>query len=181
MAALLQNNILEASEQKIESQLTPQNKVNYMKIVVAGMRAAMAKGPNSIVASLHQSKDPVSDCAVGAVKLCLLMAHTSRGTMPPKAMVPAGMTLMLHALDFCDKSGIAKIGTPELVRATHLFTNEIFKAFKISPQMLQNAATKVHGIMQDPTKMEMLKHQAGMTKNPNAPVPTPVEGEKNAV
>ena len=175
--SLLQNSILETAEQKIESQLTPQTRGNYMKVVVAGMRAALAKGPNGILASLHQSKDPVRDCAAGAVKLCLLMAHASRGTMPPQAMIPAGMTLMLHALDFCDKSNIVKVGTPELVRATHIFTNEIFKAFKISPQMLQGAATKLHGILQDPTKVELMKHAAGMTKNPNAPVPTPVPGE----
>lgn len=181
MAILLSNKILEAAEQKIESQLTPQNRGDYLKIVVAGMHAALAKGPNGILASLHQSKNPISDCAVGAVKICLLMAHTSRGTMPPKAMVPAGMTLMLKALDFVSKSGIAQVGTPELVQATHIYSNEIFKAFKITPGVLQKAASKVHEITKDPTKLEMLKRRAGMTRDPNASVPTEVPGETNGV
>jgi len=171
--AILKNSILEAAEQKIESGLMPDNQVNYQKIVVAGMHAGMAKN-GSLLVSLHKSKDPVSDCANGAVKLCMILRRQSHGIMPLKAMVPAAMTLMLQALDFCDKSGIAKIGTPELVRATHIFTNTMFAAFKITPQMIHTAAGKIHGIMQDPAKMEMLKRRAGVVKAPGASEPTPM-------
>ena len=169
MAILLQNKILEAAEQKIESGLTPENQADYKKVVVAGMHAAMAKGPNGILASLSKSKDPVNDCAVGAVHLALIMRKQTHNTMPLKSMVPGAMTLMLQALDFCDKSGIAKIGNAELVRATHVFTNTVFKAFKITPNMINVAATKVHSAMQDPAKMELLKRQAGLVKHPDAP------------
>jgi hypothetical protein len=48
----LNNKILNDSEQKIEASLTPENRNNYMKIVVAGMKVAMQGGPNSILASL---------------------------------------------------------------------------------------------------------------------------------
>ena len=67
MSAMLTNNVLEAAEQKIESNLVPNNRANYMKIVVAGMKIGLAKGPDSMLAKLHNSKDPVNDCAKGAV------------------------------------------------------------------------------------------------------------------
>lgn len=168
----VQNNILAAAEQKIESQLTAQNRANYMKIVVGGMKVALAKGPQGILGSLKQSKNPINDCAVGAVNLCLLMRKQARGTMPMKAMVPAGMTLMIHALDFADKTGIAKVGTQELVQATHIFTNHLFKQLGITPKAIHTAANNIHGIMQDPAKMAAINQKAGFTKHPNAkPMP----------
>lgn len=179
MSLLLSNQILQAAEQKVESQLTPENRANYMKIVVAGMKLALAKGPNGILASLKQSKNPLNDCAEGAINICLLMSKQSRGTMPAKAMVPAAMTLMLHALDFADKTGVLKVGTPELVKASHIFTNHVFKAFGITSQMLHTAAANIHGIMQDPAKMHAINLKAGVTADPRAPAPTPEAG--NAV
>lgn len=163
----LQDNVLAAAEQKIETNLTPQNRANYLKIVTAGMKVAMEKGPAGILASLRNSKDPINDCAIGAINLCLLMRKQSRGTMPVKAMVPAAMTLMLHALDFANKAGIAKVGNDELVQATHIFTNHVFKAFGITPQMLHTAATNVHSIIQDPAKMQAMKVKAGFVKHPD--------------
>src|SRR5712664_3366768 len=102
----LDDPVLQAAEEKLESQLLPEVRADYMKIVVAGMRAALAKGPDGMLAGLkNKSKDPVHDAAAGAVGLVLLLRHTSPA-MPIKAMAPAGMTLMLHALDFVDKVGL---------------------------------------------------------------------------
>lgn len=172
MSLLLSNNILQAAEKKLESQLTPENHQDYLKVVVAGLKVALQKGPDSAMAALRNSKDPINDCAIGAINLCLLMRKQSRGTMPVKAMVPAAMTLMLHALDFVDKAGIAKVGEHQLIQATHTFTNHIFKALHITPNMIHSAAAKLHQIVQDPTKVELMKRKAGLVKAPNASEPT---------
>ncbi len=173
----LDNEILKAAEDKLESQLTPENRADYLKIVVAGMKTALtpkSDGSPPILATLQHSKDPLNDCASGAINLCLLMRRSSRGTMPLKAMVPAAMTLMLHALDFADKSGIMKIGQPELVKATHIFANLIFKRLGISPQMIHTAAVKTHALTQDPVAMEKMKRASGFVRDPNASTPTPL-------
>lgn len=175
MSILLTNRLLEAAEKRIEGDLTPENRANYTRIVVAGMKLALDKGPKGILASLKQSKNPLSDCATGAVNLCILMRRQSRGTMPVKAMVPAAMTLMLHALDFAERTGIIKtVGTAELSKATHTFTNTAFARFGITPQMLHGAADKLHKTVQDPAKLEKIKRAAGTVKDPNASVPTPM-------
>lgn len=181
MSILLQNRILEAAEQKIESGLTPENRANYMRIVVAGQKVGLDGGPNSILASLKDSKNPLQDCAMGAINLCLLMRKQSRGTMPLKAMVPAATTLMLQALDFADRAGILKVGNPELVRATRILTNLIFQKFNISSQMLHTAASKVHAITQDPIQMEKINREAGVVKHPLASTPTPLTEADNGV
>lgn len=168
MSLLLNNKVLKAAEAKVEGQLTPKNRADYMRIVVAGMKIGLDKGPDSILASLQHSKDPVSDCAVGAINLCLMMHKQSRGTMPLKAMVPAAMSLMIHALDFADRANIVKVGTPELIRATHVFTNHIFKMFHITGPMLQTAASKLHAMTQNPANVQKLHEAAGTAVAPGA-------------
>jgi hypothetical protein len=170
----LSDSILAAAEQKIESGLLPANRADYNKIVVAGNKVALAKGPNGILASIKNSKDPVNDCAKGAVNLVFLLRKQTRGTMPVQALVPAGMTLMLHALDFVDKIGLMKIGTPELVQATHTFTNMMFRNLGISPQMLAKAHESVENVAKDPAHLEAMKQKAGIVKSPNSSTPTSV-------
>lgn len=174
----LSNSLLQQTEDKIEDGLTPENRANYMKIVVAGMHAALAGGPNSILASLKQSQDPISDAAKGAISLVLVLRKQAHGVMPPKAIPPAATTLMLKALDFIDRSGIAKVGQPELVRATHILTDTIFARFGITNHGLQNAAEKIHAITQDPEAMHQISMKAGGTAHPGA-APPPAPGLMN--
>lgn len=174
MALLLQNKLLQAAEEKIEASLTPENRDDYLKVVNSGMKSAMAGGPDSMIAKLRGSKNPIPDCVNGAINLCLLMRVHSRGTMPPKALVPAAMTLMLKALDIAQQLGLAKIDNAALVSATHLFTNVMFKKFGLTPQMLHTAAAKVHAITQDPAAMQKVNMRAGLTQAPEAANSSPV-------
>lgn len=166
--------ILEAAEQKVESQLLPEIRESYLKIVVAGMKAGMAGGPNSIMAKLKDSKDPVADCAKGAIGLVLILKHQSQGIMPVKAMVPAATTLMLKALSFAQQMGLVQVGNDELVRATHIFANTFLAKLGVTPPMLQHAIGKAHALSQDPVAMEQMKRKAGFVKHPEASEPTPL-------
>lgn len=172
--AELNNTLLQQAEDKVETGLTADNRVNYNKIVVAGMHVALDKGPEGIMASLGKSKDPIADAAKGAISLVLILRKQAKGVMPLKAMVPAAMTLMLKALDFADRSKIVPVGEAELVRATHIFTDTIFARFGITKQGLANAATKVHAITQDPEAMAKINLKSGLTRHPDAAVPTPI-------
>lgn len=176
MSGNLSNNLLQQAENKVESQLEPGTRDNYMKIVVAGLHASLDKGPDGLMASLANSKDPISDAAKGAVSLVVVLRQQAKGVMPMKAFVPAAMTLMLKALDFIDRSKIAKVGQPELVRATHIFTDTVFSLAGITKQGLAHVAGKVHAITQDPAAMEKINLKAGITRHPMAATPTPIPG-----
>lgn len=177
MSGSLSNPLLQQAEAAIEAGLTPDNRDNYLKIVVAGMHAALAKGPDGILAQLQKSPDPISGAAKGAVALVLILRKQAQGVMPLKAMVPAAMTLMLKALDFADRSGIAKVGNDELVRAMHIFTDFLFARVGITRQGLANAANRVHALTQDPEAMAKINLTAGVTRHPLAATPTPLPGE----
>ena len=170
----LSNPLLQQTEAVIERNLTPENAQNYQKVVVAGLHAVLDKGADGLMAKLAQSQDPIADAAKGAVSLTLILRREAKGVMPIQAMVPAAMTLMLHALDFIDRAKIRPIAQPELVRATHIFSDFVFARFGISKEGLQNAAQKVNAIIQDPVSMAKLKMKAGFMRHPDAATPTPL-------
>ena len=171
----LSDPLLEQIRNEIERNLAldPQNKANFLKVVVAGLHLALDKGPNSLLAQLRQSRDPIADAAKGAVSLMIVMRKQAKGVMPLKAGIPAAAVLMLHALDFLDRSGTVKIGVPELTRATQIFGDFVFARFGISRQGLQQAAVKVHQIVQDPVAMQKIGLKAGVLRHPDAALPTP--------
>lgn len=164
--------VLQAAEQKVEAQLTPEVRESYLKIVVAGMKAGMDGGPDSIIAKLHGSKDPLADCAKGAIGLVLILKHQAKGIMPVKSMVPAAMTLMFKALSFAEQMGVVKVGNNELDRATQIFADTFLQKLGVTPQMLGHAMKNVHALTQDPVAMEQMKRKAGLVKHPDASTPT---------
>ena len=174
-SSTLRNPLLAQTAQKIEGNIVdPNTHADFLKVVVAGLHIALANGPNSFVAKLSHSQDPIGDCARGAVALVLIMRRESRGVMPMKSAVPAGMVLLLHGLDFIDRAGIAKIAEPQLDNATKIFANEMFHKLQITPGMIQHATGRVHAIMNDPDAMAKINLKTGATRHPLAATPTPL-------
>ncbi len=179
---LSDNSVLKAAEEKIEANLTDEIKPIYSKIVVAGLKAGMEGGETSILAKLKDSEDPVADAGKGAAGLVAILRKNSRNTMPLHAMIPAGATLMLQALDFLQKAGIADIGTEEITKASKEYTNVIFKVLGVTPQMLVKGNEAVSNLTKDPAVMEQMKRKAGLVKAPGTSSPTEVpEEEPDAV
>ena len=79
--------------------------------------------------------------------------------MPVDAMVPAAMTLMLHTLDFAEKTNLVTITPDVLDRATHMFMDKIMRLMKITPEDMSDALGKVHTILRDPDMMAKYKGQ----------------------
>jgi hypothetical protein len=175
----LKNKLLRDLEKQIEASLTPENWPNYMKTVVNGLRVGLNGGPKGLLATLRDSADPVKDCALGAVNLVQLLRIQSQGTMPVQAAAPASMTLMLNALDFAEQAGLAEIGTEQIVRATRIFSNQIFTVLGITPQMLTKAAGAVHEVSEDPAKMEMVRRRAGVVRDPRSSTPVATAAPRN--
>ncbi len=116
----------------------------------------------------------MGDAAKGAVALVLILRREAKGVMPLQAMIPAAMTLMLHALDLVNRAGLAKVGAQELDRATTIFANTIFHSAGITAPMLAHATQRVNEITQDPAQLQKLQLKAGMVKHPDALEPTQI-------
>lgn len=167
----LKNDLLRGAAQQVEAGLTPENRANYLKVVVMGLNVGLNGGKDGALASLRDSKDVVSDCALGAVNLIQLLKMNSQGTMPEQAAAPAGFTLMLVALDFAASAGLIEIDMETIVRATHLYTNQAFKVNGITPQMLARMGVDTQGVMENPGQLELLRRRAGVVRDPGASTP----------
>lgn len=175
------NQLLARTAQKVEAGLIPENKDDFLKIVVSGMKVAMNPGQGgkpSMAQQLAQSQDPINDAAKGAVNLTALMARQSRGKMPERAFVPAAMVLMLHALDVVDRIGKVKIDEQAISKATKTFTDQVFRVMGVSQEQLQSMAQKAHGFANQPGNMDKLgahakTMMASRGQQQAAPAPAP--------
>lgn len=177
MSILLRNKLLEEIETKVEASLAPDVRDDYEKVVVAGMKYGLEGGAKGVLASLKQSRDPIRDCALGAVNTVKLLAMQSQGTMPEKAMIAASLTLMMMALDFADRAGIAVIGPEEVNKATKMWANYMFAAQGVTPEKLRKAAQQAYGVTQNSGQLEAVKLRAGLVKDPRASTPTEMPDE----
>ena len=154
---IMQNTLLKQVEAEVEKKVRPIHREAYMKIVVSGMKFAMDKGPQGILASLKQSKDPLTDCVKGAISIVGLLRRAAKGKMPIGAVIPAAMTLMLQALDFADKMGLLKVRAAEIDKATKLFVETLLPLMNVPPEQVAQMTEQVHTIMRDPDKMQQIK------------------------
>lgn len=150
---LIENTLLRQTEVSVEKTVPAYDRDNYLKIVVAGMKYAMFKGSDSVIASLRNSKDPLSDSVKGAIAIVGALRQGAKGTMPIKPMVAAALTLMLHALDFAEKMKLLTITPDELDRATQLFMDTILPYLKVPKETLDASLEQVHTLLRDPDKM----------------------------
>jgi hypothetical protein len=184
----LRNPLLQQIETEIESVLPPDQRDPYMRLLVAGMHAALDPQPNGqppLVAQFRQSKDPINDAAIGSAGIMMMLYHKANGAALPQALIPAGMSLLLKALDFLQRTRmVPQIAEPDVDRATHAYTDQIFKAFHITPQGIQNATQKVHAAIQDPDAQRAIRIHSGAIRDttgmkpppPGPPIGTPLNG-----
>lgn len=169
--------LLNDAEAKLESQIAPNIREAYLKVVNAGLQIATHGGPNSILAQIKNSRNVIHDCAMGAIGLVLQVSKASRGTMPPKAGIPASYTLMLKGLDTAEKAGMIHVTPDLLVQATAIWHRAILPVFGVPTKTAAGLIVKAHKVMQDPTSVEKMNRRAGVTKDPNASTPTTIPQE----
>jgi len=150
--------LLMKAEQAIEAKVPASMQDAYHRIVTAAMKLAFAPSTHgSIMQGLDTSKDPVHDVAVGSVGLLLLMYKQSKNTMPVSPMIYAGMTMVIHGLDYLERAHKVTIGTNEIDAATKLFVATISPKVGLTPQVMQQHVAKAHAAMQNPQFMQKFK------------------------
>lgn len=183
----LENDLLAQVEKGLEASMNAQTRRQYDIIVLSGMQAAMKGGTKGMLRNLPQSKDPVRDCAIGAVNVAFLTYKGSQGQggtqLSEAAVTFASYGLMLQALDMAAKMGLVEItgGTGGTIdQAFRIATDRIMANIDMTKEKLTQAAAKVKNIMQDPQMMEKLELEVGTKRDPRAAQPTMTDVEEAA-
>lgn len=153
---MLKNKLLQQAQAKIEEGV--KNKDAFAKLVRAGTKIIYDKAIfDKLSEGLAQSQDVVSEVAKGLVAVLKLMAQRARGTVPPDALLQAGMALLIDALDFMEQAGLVEVDKNVLGEATQEFIEAMLPVLGLSPDKLEAALGSVKQTMADPQKMAQFK------------------------
>ena len=90
--------------------MPPELQEAYERVVIAGMKVMFSKETHRIMLKEMQQPGPVAErLGRGIAGLMLLLVKESNNTMPPQVIIPAGLELMMQAVDFMRKTGMGKI------------------------------------------------------------------------
>lgn len=155
------NPLLESVVADIEGKV--QNRDAYDRIIVAGMKLMFSKETNAMLQDGMEEGPGLPDQAGTAiVGIMVMLQRNARGTMPFDAMLPAAVTLLMHAIDFLAQTGRLEI-TPEVVgQAMRAMVQALLKQLGISEEQVIAMAEQASGAVSDPQKAEMIgKHFMG--------------------
>jgi polyhydroxyalkanoate synthesis regulator phasin len=135
-------------------QIPPDMQEAYDRVVVAGMKLMFSKETHRIMLKEMQKQGPLSQrLGRGVAGLMLIMVKESNNTMPPQIIIPAGIELMMQAVDFMKKTDMANPTNEEIGQAMQIMITTIMEKFGVDPakfeQMLnQFDNTNVDAAMQ---------------------------------
>lgn len=153
---MLKNPLLKQAQAKIESGV--QDRDAYNRIVQAGTKVIYDKATFSELSkSIRQAQDPVTEIAEGMIGILGILYKQSRKTMPIPAMVMAGMSILLDALDFAEQAGLVKIDKAQLNKATTHYLNSLLPKFGLTPDKIDAMLGQLGGTIKDPAKMAQIQ------------------------
>ncbi len=93
-----------------EAQITPEIMRPYEKLVIAGQKAALHKGPGGILYALGRRENVVLIAVRGAINMVGTLKSLAPKPPPEAAMVYASFTLLMRALDFASAAKLIEVG-----------------------------------------------------------------------
>jgi hypothetical protein len=160
---MLKNELLQKAQAKIDEGAG--NRQALDRLVKAGTKIIYDKATfEKLSEGIAQSPTPVEDVAKGMVMVLNMMAQRARGTIPHDALLQAGMTLLLDALDFMEQAGLVKVDNAVLDTATTEFIEGLLPTLGLTKEKLAGKLSELEQAMSDPQKMAQLKASAGGAK-----------------
>ena len=120
---------------KAKLQVPPQFKDAFERVVVAGMKIMFDQSTHAFAMKrVQQGEGSVGQRLGNAVASMLsVILEKGKGGIPPQVVVPAGITLLVSAADFMNRSGIEAVSAKEIGVATEVMIDDVLKMFKIDP------------------------------------------------
>lgn len=147
----------------VEQKVPAEQKDALQRILLAGQRILYDKQTNTEVEKrIQESKTPAEAAGGGALELLGILAHESRGTLPPKLIGPSAIILMTEILDYLKQTGRIKGDAADLETAARALSDTMMKGSGVSPQSFDEIFSKAQSAMQDPNMAAaMQQHMQG--------------------
>lgn len=123
--------------------MPPELQDAYDRVVLAGMKMMFDKQSHgAMLRSLQGQGTMAEKLGKGIAGLMLIMVKESNSTMPPSVIIPAGIALMMQAVDFMKKTGLAEPTNQEVGDGMEIMITTLMEKFGASPDKLQAALSQ---------------------------------------
>lgn len=138
---------LTTEQVKSQIKMPPELTEAYQRVVLAGMKLMFGPGTSQAIASQFEQMEGTTGERIGKgiAGLLATLYRQSNGTMPPQVIVPAGVELVMHAADFVNKAGLAKVGDKDIGEAMSTMVSTVMQMFKLDPARLEQFADQQGG------------------------------------
>jgi len=108
------------------------------RVVIAGMKVMFSKESHRAMLQEIQRPGPLGErLGKGVAGLLLMLFKESNGTMPPAVMIPAGVKLLMEAVDFLRKSGLEKPTNADIGDGIQIMMSTVLEKFGVAPDKLE--------------------------------------------
>lgn len=119
-------------------QMPPELQDAYDRVVLAGMKIMFGKDSHKLMLKEMQKPGPVGQkLGQGIAGLMLILFKESNNSMPPSVLIPAGIQLLMQAVDFMRKAGVEKVTNADIGDAMELMISTLLEKFGASPEKVQ--------------------------------------------
>lgn len=139
------------------------NKDAYQRIMVAGLKAMFDKSTHAmLMEGMEQAPDVAEWAGKGIAGLLGMLTKQAKGTMPFQEMLMAGVSMLMHALDFLAQAGKVEPSPRTISTAMKAYSSAILSGAGISEEQLMQAGEQANQAIADPAKADLIKkHFAG--------------------
>ena len=118
--------------------MPPELQEAYERVVIAGMKVMFSKESHKAMLKELQREGPMDQrLGKGIAGLMLLLFKESNGTMPPAVIIPAGMKLMMEAVDFMRETDLGQPTNAEIGGGMQIMISTILEKFGVAPDKME--------------------------------------------
>ena len=118
-------------------EMPPELQEAYERVVIAGMKVMFSKESHRAMLQEIQKPGRMDErLGKGIAGLMLMLFKESNETMPPAVIIPSGFNLLMQAVDFLRKSGLAKPTNAEIGDGIETMMSIILEKFGVAPDKM---------------------------------------------
>lgn len=142
--------------------VNPQQKQQLDRMVAAGMKVMFDAKTHQMMIDTLKADGPMPDkLGKGIAGLLGMLMSESKNSLPPELLVPAGIVLMAHAVDFLEQAG-AQVTPQDFGSGIDVMVTTVLQAYGVD-------ADKVAAIAGDAEASAGAKGDDEQTEAPGAP------------
>lgn len=135
------SSLIDAAKQRLEASISPALKEPYLRIVVAGLKVMFAsethKYMQEYVAKAKSAKNLPVYLAHGILQVLSVIQRESQGKMDAKAAGPAGLMLLLYALEYLEQTKQIEVTQELIVQTGKAVSSGVLAWLKVDPAKMK--------------------------------------------